>query len=207
MTLFDPEPEQDPEDPEGQAYCRKHDRKGKCEDCANEQIADALMSEMVDPFLAIKGRHSPIAQETPQSFLKSALQERIKAAIHGYNKRQEPKPPSEKGSTKFTTKAGIAWDAAQPGWTLRHSERSEAYKKGDRWVRRTRDLAMAVDAEYSVDGRLIGRQYGGPHEEAAHRRKFDGLGGVDKAREMYSEVWYVAFVRNNPKPVKIVRWL
>lgn len=168
------------------------------------------MSE-VDPFLKL----GPIKRSTPKPPSREmALRinaNMLSAAAQGLKSVPvvaEVVPEKRQVNTgpAFTTKAGISWRKSQ-GWTLRHSEQSVAYKKNGVWRRRTQDLALALDAEYIFEGRIISEQYGGVKEESDHFQKFIGQGGFEKARRLgISQVNYVAFRRGEKTPVFVHEW-
>lgn len=137
-----------------------------------------------------------------------AYKRRLQTALEDHVAKQEKKRnhvPKPKASD-YTTKAGIAYGKSL-GWAVLAVEEDRAYKKQGEWVRRKADLKLAVDIIFRTpEGAVIGVQCGGRYEEAAHRRKFEGLSFGRDVGALYSAVRYWGFDRGEKEPVVVKEW-
>jgi hypothetical protein len=103
-------------------------------------------------------------------------------------------------TSKFTTQYAIDWGRSK-GWRLVDRERYDARLK------RHHDLECGADAKMETPTDFVLVQGAGVGERAAHRRRFEERGGVERCKKANCRFAYVEFKRGEPEqPTLIERW-
>ena len=103
-------------------------------------------------------------------------------------------------ASRFSTAAAIDWGKRQ-GW------RVLAKEWHDRKTQRTHDAEFGMDVLFiNTTGRAVGVQGAGRYEREPHYQRFMQRGGVDEARRLNLEIYYLEFVRGVAEPVLKERW-
>ena len=108
-------------------------------------------------------------------------------------------PSTGNGASRFTTQYAIEWGKKQ-GWKLIDRERYDARLK------RHHDLMLGVDALFETPDGMVGVQGASKSERAAHYRRFEERGGIDRATRLHVGVVYLEFERGNKAPVVTEVW-
>jgi hypothetical protein len=127
-----------------------------------------------------------------------------------FNPEEKPSKPkrSVNRGANFTTKYAKAW-ARRQGWKIIDEERSSAYQKDGKWLRRTHDLMIGSDLMVEVSGQpgmtLI--QAAGRNERVPHWQRFLDRGGFERCLQRFCRFVYVEFERGNKEPIFTQWWV
>lgn len=126
--------------------------------------------------------------------------DRIRAALEACQERQAIKnAPKSPRAKRFTTDYAIKW-GKRKGWTLMDRERYDYRTK------RHHDLPLGADAMFETDDGIVYVQGAGKSERAAHWRRFEEQGGVERARKLGVAFYYVEFMRGDTTPITEEQW-
>ena len=115
-------------------------------------------------------------------------------------RRQKRLASGVKAPTKFTTQYAVDWGRSK-GWKLVDRENFD-YR-----LNRHHDLQLGADAMFDDGDGLVLVQGAGQYERSSHRARFEGLGGVEKAKRRHMKFYYVEFIRGNKTPIILEQWV